>query len=81
MKNSLGLREARGKQNEGNKDVFENLSHKPFKTKNAHFSLVTYSRSYSQKMHLKHKALCRKPLVAKQSQKSLSEFCVFKFLP
>jgi len=67
VKNSLGLREARGNQNEGNKEVFENLSHKPFKTKNARFSRVTYSQSYSPKMHLKHKALRRKPLVAKVS--------------
>ena len=77
MKNSLGLREARGRQNEGNNDVFENLSHQPFKIENTHFLRVTYL----QKTPLKHKTFHRKPLVTKQSRKSLFEFCVFKFLP
>ena len=59
--------------------MFKNLSHQPFKTENTRFSWVTYSRNYLQKMHLKHKTFRGKSLVAKQSQKSLSEFCVFKF--
>ena len=61
----LGLREARGRQKREISCVW-NLSHQPFKTENTHFSWVTYSRSYSQKMHLKHKAFHRKP-VAKVS--------------
>ena len=33
----------------------ENCLHPPFKTENTHFLWVTFSRSYLQKMPLKHK--------------------------
>ena len=72
----LGLREAQGRQNEGNSECLKNYLHLPFKTKNTHFSQVTFSQSYSQKMHLKHKTFRGLALLAKQSRDNYESFCL-----
>ena len=56
--------------------MFENLSHQPYKTENTRFSQVTFSRSYLQKIPLKHKTFHGKTLLVKQLRDCRESLCL-----